>query len=110
MPQILINDHSFQVIKSFRPFLGERGNGFVSTLESLQELLTSEAAEKALQSFRIFGIGDKFNTMEVVSEAAPNPFNLFLILILLLVVDLPEGAGSHTAVYDADPVIPVEFV
>ncbi|MGD0622956.1 MAG: hypothetical protein ABSA82_10940 [Thermacetogeniaceae bacterium] len=61
MPDILFDDHSFQVLKSFRPFLGDRGNGFVTTLESLQELLTSEPAQKTLQSFRLFGIGEKFN-------------------------------------------------
>ncbi len=109
MPEIL-NDHSFQVLKSFRPFLGDRGNGFVTTLESLQELLTSEPAQKTLQSFRLFGIGQKFNSMEVVGEAVANPFNLFLILILLLLVDLPAGAGPHAITYDVEPVIPVKFV
>lgn len=110
MPEILIGDHSFQVLKSFRPFLGDRGNGFVTTLESLQELLTSEPAQKTLQSFRLFGIGEKFKTMEVVGEAVPNPFNLFLILILLLLVDLPAGADPHASTYDVEPVIPIQFV
>jgi hypothetical protein len=106
----LIDDHSFQVLKSFRPFLGNRGNGFMTTLESLQELLTSEAAQKTLQSFRFFGIGENFNTMEVVAEAEPNAFNLFLILILLLLADLPLGADQHSRTYDMEPAIPVQFV
>jgi hypothetical protein len=109
VPKFLIDDHSFQVLKSFQPFLGERGNGYVTVLESLQELLSSEPAQKTLQSFRIFGIDPKFNSMEVVAESAANPFNLFLILILLLVADLPGGAGLHASAYDMEPVIPVQF-
>jgi hypothetical protein len=110
VPEILIDDHSFQVLKSFRPFLGDRGNGFVTTLESLQELLTSEPAQKTLQSFRLFGIGEKFKTMEMVGEAAANPFNLFLILILLLLADLPLGGGSRASAYGEELVFPVQLV
>jgi hypothetical protein len=110
VPEFLIDDHSFQVLKSFRPFLGDRGNGYVTTLESLQELLTSEPAQKTLQSFRLFGIAPKFKSMEVVGEAVANPFNLFLILILLLLADLPGGVGPHASAYDVEPGIPVQFV
>ena len=113
VPDILINDHAFQVLKSFRPFLGNRGNEFVTALESMQELLMSEPAQKTAQSFRFFGFGDKFKSLEVVSEAEPNPFNLFLILILLLLADLPGTIGSPQAnVYTRaeEPVIPVQFV
>lgn len=113
MPDTRIDDHAFQVLKSFRPFLGNRGNEFVTALESLQELLISEPAQKTAQSFRLFGFGDKFKSLEVVGEAEPNPFNLFLILILLLLADLPDGIGDpKTNVYAqaTDPVIPVKFL
>ncbi len=112
MPYTLIDDRSFQVLKSFRPYLGDRGNGFVTVLESLQELLTSDPAQKTLQSFRIFGLGERFDTLEMVGEAEANPFNLFLILILLILADIPGIIGgnpkSHT--HTVEPVIPVQFV
>lgn len=112
MPDTLIDDHAFQVVKSFRPYLGDLGNGFITALESLQELLLSEPAQKTAQSFRLFGLGDKFKSLEVVSETEPNPFNLFLILILLVLADLPGIADPQAKVYAeaADPVISVKFV
>lgn len=108
----LLDDQSFQALKSFRPFLGDRGNNFLSTLENLQELLTSEPAKKTFESLRFFGIGEKFKTQEMVGEVAPNPFNLFLILILLILADIPGLIGKPKAAYaqTAEPVIPVQFV
>ncbi len=113
MPDALLDDHAIQVLKSFRPYLGERGNGFLTTLESLQELLTSEPAQKTVNSFRMFGFGERFTSLEVKSEAEPNPFNLFLILVLLVLADIPSGfdppggAGLHET---APHAIPVQFL
>jgi hypothetical protein len=110
VPDTLVDDRTFQALKSFRPFLGNRGNDFLTTLESLQELIISEPAQKTFQSLRLFGIGEKFDTMEVVSEAEPNAFNLFLILILLILADIPWPGGQHAVTNAMESVIPIQFV
>jgi hypothetical protein len=89
----LLDDSAFQVLRSFRPYLGNRGNGFLATLESIQELVTSEPAQKTVECLRSFGLGDVFSSQEVQGETEPNPYNLFLILSLLFVADIPNGGG-----------------
>ena len=110
MPKVPIDDSYLQVVKSLRPFLGDRGNGFVSTLESLEELLSSEQAQKTLRSFRVFGFEEKFQSLEVTAEAAPNAFTLFLILILLILADIPGLANPNASAIDKESEITVEFV
>jgi hypothetical protein len=107
----LLDDNAFQVLKSFRPYLGERGNGIMSILENLQELIASEPAQKTLNTFRAMGIGEWFSSQEVKSEAEANPFNLFLILILLLLADGaldPSGAASVREMVHS--TVPVQFL
>lgn len=111
MPDTLINEHAFQVLTSFRPFLGERGSNIMTAMESLQELLASEPGKKTVESFRSFGLGEKFTTLEVVSETEPNPFNLFLILVLLVLADLPDLTCAGDPGVEAEtvkPVVPVQ--
>jgi hypothetical protein len=91
----LLDDQAFQVLKSFRPYFGERGNDFLSALENIQELLGSEPAKKVAESLRFFGVGDKYDySLDAINEAAPNPYNLFLILGLMFAADIPGVVKS----------------
>ncbi len=91
MAGALFDERAFQVIQSFRPYLGPLGNGYVAALESLLELLSSEPAKKTLDALRFFGLGEEFKMLADESNPDLNPFTLFLILILLVLADLPEG-------------------
>jgi hypothetical protein len=108
----LLDDSAFQVLRSFRPYLGNRGNDFLATLESIQELVTSEPAQKTAECLRSFGFGDNFSSQEVQSETEPNPYNLFLILSLLFVADIPKGGGPLKGVgvqKPAQELLPVQI-
>ncbi|NPV28836.1 MAG: hypothetical protein HPY58_04105 [Firmicutes bacterium] len=94
MASTAIDERAFQVIQSFRPYLGPRGNGCVACLESLLELLASEPAQKTLDAFGFFGLEKEFKMLAAEKEASTNPFALFLILILLLLADLPGGGEA----------------
>jgi hypothetical protein len=90
----LLDEQAFQVLKSFRPYFGDRGNDFLSALENMQELLKSEPAKKVAESLRFFGIGEEYDYLDATNEAAPNPYNLFLILGLMFAADIPGAVES----------------
>lgn len=98
MTGITVDEHALQVIKSFRPYLGTRGNDLVDTLESLLDFLSGETVQKFLETLMNSGavqsrglFGDRKQEKKV------NPFTLFLILILLLLSDFSgePGQGSE---------------
>lgn len=88
MRDYLLDEQAFQVLKSFQPYFGDRGNQFLAALESVQDLLKSEAAQKVAESLRFFG-WDKYPSLEVKGEATTKPYNLFMVLAMMFAADLP---------------------
>jgi hypothetical protein len=90
MRDFLLDEQAFQVLKSFQPYFGNRGNQFLGALESVQNLLKSEAAQKVAENLRLFG-WDNYPSLEVKSEATTKPYNLFMVLAMMFAADLPGG-------------------
>jgi len=88
----LLDDQAYQVLKSFRPYFGDRGNEFLTVLENMKELLNSEPAKKVAESLRFFGIGEQSDSLDANKETDPSPFNLLLILSLMFAADIPGAA------------------
>lgn len=87
MAGFIVSEHTLNALRGFRPFLGPAGGNCIDLLESLEELLGSSEAQKIINSLRFLGSGEFFKTLEMRSEAAGNPYFLFLILLLLLMAD-----------------------
>lgn len=95
----LLDDNTYRVLDSFRPFLGPRGNGIVEVLTCLNEMLKSEHGQKMRDYLLSFAVGEGFRTLEVESSDArsSNPFSLFLALALLKLADASVFEGSRPA-------------
>jgi len=95
----LIDENTYRVLDSFRPFLGPRGNGIVEVLTCLNEMLKSEHGQKMRDYLRSFTVGEEFKTLEVQSSDAgsASPFSLFLTLALLKLADAPVFEGKPHA-------------
>ncbi|MDH7578638.1 MAG: hypothetical protein QHH75_12690 [Bacillota bacterium] len=106
MASAFYDERAFQVIQSFRPYLGPLGSGYVSALESLLELISSEPAQKTRHVFRLFGFGEEFQMLADKSSPDVNPFTLFLILILLVLADLP-GSKKLFAEFEEEAAIQI---
>jgi len=111
------DETALQVIQGLRPYLGPRGNGCLTALENLLELLLSEPARKTLDALQILGPGESFNTLTIPGEPVqrPSPITLFLLQALLFLADAPGiekpipetvpeiEAGQETADIQQDP-------
>ncbi len=95
MEQAFIDENVFQVLQSFRPFFGPRGSNCVMVLEHLRELLASEQAEKAFQAFQSLSSGDNYKMLVDQQKLDTNPYALFLILVLLLLVNCQKAIEVH---------------
>lgn len=104
----LIDENAIGVLQSFRPYLGSNGGGVLSILESLGEMISGEPAQKVHNAFKTLSGDQGYQTMEVHSEiGGANPFNLFLVLILLLLADDPpasKGIKETPAVVEKPPL------
>lgn len=87
----MVSPHFLAFIRSLKPYLGPRGLQCTELAETLLELLSSEQAQKAQNTFRALRQerqrlsalkGDKKE--EGNRPRGRDPFTLFLILILLL--------------------------
>ena len=82
MRQEMIN-----LLKSAIPFVGETGKTMIQLAAHLNDLISSDAAQKTIT---VFSTLNKPQTLAVSGEADAqsledaNPFGLFLILILLI--------------------------
>lgn len=98
---LLIDDNTYRVLESFRPFLGPRGNGIVEVITCLNEMLKSEHGQRMRDCLRSFALGEEeFKSLEVKGQDAAgstNPYSLFLALMLLKLADTPlfEGRPSR---------------
>lgn len=95
----LVDENTYRVLDSFRPFLGPRGNGIVEILTCLNEMLKSEHGQKMRDCLRSFTVGEEFKTLEVQSSDAgsTSPFSLFLALALLKLADASVFEGKLPA-------------
>lgn len=87
MAGLLFDEQAFQVIKSFRPYLGPRGNELAVVLESLSDLLQSEPAQGFWEALLKVVPVENQELFRDGKQQKTNPFTLFLILILLLLSD-----------------------
>ncbi len=104
MRDFILDEQAFQVLKSFRPYFGDRGNDFLSALENMQDLLKSEPAKKVAESLRFFGIGGEYDSLETKNEAEPNPYNLFMILAMMFAADIPGAVEPPKGGSDPDAI------
>ncbi len=111
MHNFLLDEQAFQVLKSFRPYFGDRGNNFLTALENVQELIKSEPAKKVAESLRFFGIGEKYASSEA-KNVETNPYNLFLILSLMFAADMPGALPpqSNSAPDSVQEQLPVPIL
>ncbi|MGB9792702.1 MAG: hypothetical protein ACPLTR_09035 [Thermacetogeniaceae bacterium] len=88
----LIDDDTYRVLESFRPFLGPRGNGIVEVIGCLNEMLKSEHGQRMRDCLRSFAFSGDFQSLEVKGQDAlggAKPFSLFIALMLLKLADAP---------------------
>jgi hypothetical protein len=95
-----IDKQKLQVLKSFQPFYGNRGNGFLIVIENLKELLESDPARTFADNLGQFGLGEGHHSMDVVNEAESKPYNLLLAITLMFAADMsgvaqPENISSN---------------
>ncbi len=95
----LIDEDTYRVLESFRPFLGARGNGIVEVIGCINEMLKSEHGQRMRDCLRAFAFSGDFQSLEVKGGDAfgsAKPFSLFIALMLLKLADAPifEGKAS----------------
>lgn len=96
MAVILYDEDALQVLKSFRPYLGLRGNKMADLFAGFADLLSSESAQSLLLTLRNSFSGKIRRLFDGEEKKKTNPFTLFLILVLLVLSDFsgdPEEKG-----------------
>jgi hypothetical protein len=94
MVDVLYDERAVQVLNSFRPYLGEKGNMIMDILDGLLDLLSSEPAQKFFSLQQSSGDRNARQFGEDKKKRGANPFTLFLILILLLLSDFNRVPGQ----------------
>jgi len=94
MAVVMYDENALQVLNSFRPYLGRRGNLILDTLNGIIDLLSNESVQEFISLQRNASDQEARQLFEGQEKREVNPFTLFLILILLLLSDFNESPKS----------------